>query len=169
MPSIHHRSPGPLVAIFETEQVTCQVIADGVHIHPAVLRMTFENLGPQRVMLTTDGMQALGLPDGKYRYNGSEYESRAGTPRYKDGTLIGTSLGLSELTKRFMGFTSCGLETAIQTITENPARLLGLDKRKGSLAMGKDADLVIIDSDLSVHATIVAGEIVFKSDKIRKN
>lgn len=168
MPSIHHRSPGPLVAIFETEQVTCQVIADGVHIHPAVLRMTFEKLGPQRVMLITDGMQALGLPDGKYMYNGNEYESRAGTPRYKDGTLIGTSLGLSELLKRFMGFTGCGLETAIRTVTENPARLLGLDNKKGILAVGLDADLVIFNSDLSIHATIVAGEIVFQNDKIRK-
>ena len=161
MPGIHHRSPGPLVAIFENENVTAQLIADGVHIHPSALKFAFETLGTNRVVLITDGMQAMGLPDGKYIYNGIEYESKEGAARYKDGTLIGTALGLSELLKRLINFTGCSLDVAVKTVTENPAKVLGLADRKGSIAVDKDADLVLLDDDLSVQATIVGGKIVF--------
>lgn len=160
MSTFHHRAPGPLVAIFENEKVTAQLIADGVHIHPSVLKIAFEILGPERIVLITDGMQAMGLPDGKYIYNGVEYESKNGAARYKDGTLIGTALGLSELLKRLISFTGCGLDVAVKTVTENPAKVLGLADRKGSIAVGKDADLVLLNEDLSVHTTIVGGKIV---------
>ncbi len=162
MSGIHHRLPGPLVAIFENENVTAQLIADGVHIHPSVLKFAFEILGPERVILITDGMQAMGLPDGQYVYNGVKYESKNGAARYKDGTLIGTALGLSELVKRFIGFTGCGLDIAVKMVTENPAKVLGLVERKGSIAVGKDADLVLLGDDLSVQTTIVGGKIVFE-------
>jgi N-acetylglucosamine-6-phosphate deacetylase len=161
MPTFHHRAPGPLVAIFENENITAQLIADGVHIHPSVLKFAFEILGLNRAILITDGMQAMGLPDGQYIYNGVEYESNDGAAKYKDGTLIGTALGLSELVKRLISFTNCGLDVAVKTVTENPARLLGIEDRKGSIAVGKDADLVLLDEDLSVHTTIVGGKIVF--------
>jgi N-acetylglucosamine-6-phosphate deacetylase len=167
MPSIHHRSPGPLIAIFQTKQVTTQLITDGVHIHPAVLRLAFEILGPGRIIPITDGMQAMGLPDGKYVYNGIEYESKNGAARYKDGTLIGTALGLSQLLNRLMQFTDCPLDVAIKTVTENPAKLLGLSDKKGFIAPGKDADLVLLDQDYSVHTTIIAGKIVFPSTRLR--
>jgi len=162
MSGVHHRAPGPLVAIFESENVTAQLIADGVHIHPSVIKLTFEILGPERIVLITDGMQAMGLPDGKYIYNGVEYESRDGAARYKDGTLIGTALGLSELVKRLISFTGCGLDVAVRMVTENPAKVLGLANRKGSISIGKDADLVLLDEDLSVQSTIVGGRIVFE-------
>ena len=161
MSPVHHRSPGPLVAIFENEEITVQLIADGVHIHPSVLRMAFEILGPERIVLITDGMQAMGLPDGQYVYNDVEYESKNGAARYKDGTLIGTALGLSELVKRLIRFTDCSLDVAVRTVTENPAGLLGIEDRKGSIAVGKDADLVLLEDDLSVRMTIVGGRIVF--------
>ena len=162
MPSIHHRSPGPLVAIFEAEQITAQVITDGVHIHPAVLNFAYEKLGPDRTFPITDGMQAIGLGDGMFIYNGIEYESKAGEARYKDGTLIGTAIGLSQILERFIAFTDCPLDTAIRMVTQNPAGLLGLENKKGSIAVGKDADLILLDDNLSVHTTIVAGKIVFQ-------
>jgi N-acetylglucosamine-6-phosphate deacetylase len=162
MSGVHHRAPGPLVAILENEKVTAQLIADGVHLHPSVLKLAFGILGPERVVLITDGMQAMGLPDGQYIYNGVEYESKNGAARYKDGTLIGTALGLSELVKRFTSFTGCGLDVAVKMVTENPAKVLGHAERRGSVAVGKDADLVLLDDDLSVHTTIVSGQIVFE-------
>ena len=162
MPSFHHRAPGPLVAIFQTKHVTTQLIADGVHIHPAVLKFAFEALGPNRIIPITDGMQALGLGDGKFIYNGIEYESKNGTARYKDGTLIGTALGLSQLIEKLIAFTDCPGDVAIKTVTQNPAGLLGLEGRKGTIAPGKDADLVLLDYDHSVHTTIVSGKIVFQ-------
>jgi N-acetylglucosamine-6-phosphate deacetylase len=162
MASIHHRAPGPVVAIFQTHNVTAQLITDGVHIHPAVLELTFGTLGPQRTIVITDGMQAIGLGDGHFIYNGIEYESKDGTARYKDGTLIGTSLGLNQMVSRFMAFTGCPLAAAIQTVTENPARLLGLEDKKGTITPGKDADLVLLEDDLSVCATMVAGKVAFE-------
>jgi len=162
MAPCHHRSPGPLVAIFESDHITAQIIPDGVHIHPAVLRFAFNMLGPERTIPITDGMQAIGLGDGKFVYNGVEYESKDGTARYADGTLIGTALGISQLLKRFMEFTDCPLDDAINTVTRNPAKLLGLQGNKGALDVGRDADLVLLDADLNVCATIVAGNVVYR-------
>ncbi|MBN1510227.1 MAG: N-acetylglucosamine-6-phosphate deacetylase [Sedimentisphaerales bacterium] len=163
MPSLHHRDPGPLAAIFERAGVTCQVIADGVHIHPSVLRLVYHTLGPGRFITITDGMQAMGLPDGPYVYNGIEYEARDGAARYKDGTLIGTAVGLNQMLARLMRFTGCTLATAIHTVTKNAAEVLGVTSTKGSISKGKDADLVILNGDLSVYATIVGGNVVYQS------
>jgi N-acetylglucosamine-6-phosphate deacetylase len=162
MPSLHHRSPGPLTAIFEREKITAQLITDGVHIHPSVLKLTYELLGPNRMIPITDGIQAIGLGDGKYVYNGVEYESKDGAARYKDGTLIGTALGLNQMIQKFIAFTGCPVRDAIKTVTENPAKLLGLEDRKGTISVGKDADLIILDPDFGVNATLVGGKIVFR-------
>lgn len=162
MPSLHHRDPGPLAAIFERPDVTVQVITDGVHLHPSVVRLSFGALGAERFVTITDGMQALGLPDGEYLYNSLEYEAREGTARYKDGTLIGTALGLNQMLTRLMEFTGCSQATAIRTVTENAAAVLGLDHKTGSIQVGYDADLVLLEDDLSVHTTVVAGEIVYQ-------
>ena len=163
MPSLHHRDPGPLTAIFERSDVTCQVIADGVHSHPSVVRLAYHAIGPERFVTITDGMQAMGLPDGRYVYNGIEYESKDGAARYENGTLIGTALGLNQMLARLVRFTGCAVSTAIKTVTENAARILGLEQTKGSISSGKDADHVILDDDFSVCATIVAGRLVYQS------
>lgn len=164
MPSLHHRDPGPLGAVFERPDVTVQVIVDGVHLHPSVVRLSYAALGPERFVTITDGMQALGLPDGPYTYNNLPYEARNGTARYQDGTLIGTALGLNEMLGRLVEFTGCSPAVAIRTVTENAASVLGLDKKTGSIRAGYDADLVLIEEDWSVHTTIVAGRVVYQAD-----
>jgi len=163
MPSLHHRDPGPLAAIFERPDVTCQVITDGVHIHPSVVRLAYHALGPRRFVTITDGMQAMGLPDGPYVYNGIEYEAKDGAARYKNGTLIGTALGLNQMLARLVRFTGCPLTTAIKTVTRNAAEILAMADAKGAISNGKDADLVVLDNDLAVHATIAGGRIVYES------
>lgn len=164
MPSLHHRDPGPLGAIFERPDVTVQVIADGVHLHPSVVRLVFAAVGPGRFVTITDGMQALGLPDGHYTYNDIPYEARDGAARYKDGTLIGTAVGLNRILARLVQFTGCSTATAIRTVTENAAAVLGLDGRTGSIKVGYDADLVLLEEDLSVHTTIVAGRVIYQNN-----
>ncbi len=163
MPGMHHRAPGPLAAIFERPEITVQVILDGVHLHPSIIRLAYAGLGPDRFVTITDGMQAMGLPDGQYVYNNIEYEAKDGTARYHDGTLIGTALGLNQMAARLMQFTGCSLATAIHTVTENPARVLGLAEKKGAVRTGYDADLVLLDEDLSVHTTLVAGKVVYEN------
>ncbi len=162
MPSLHHRDPGPLAAIFERPEITCQAIVDGVHLHPAIVRLLFHALGAERLVTITDGMQALGLPDGQYVYMGGlSYEARNGVARYVDGTLIGTAVSLNQMLARLVRFTGCSPATAIRTVTKNPARILGLQRTKGRIAPGYDADLVLLDPEFSVWTTIVGGRIVY--------
>jgi N-acetylglucosamine-6-phosphate deacetylase len=162
MRGIHHREPGPLPAIFENPEVTVQVISDGVHIHPRMVALCHKLMGHERIVLITDGIQAMGLPDGRYIYNGIPYESRDGAARYHNGTLIGTALGLGDILKRFMEFTGVPLSEAIKTVTANPASILGIDKNKGYLKEGYDADIVLLRSDQTVAATIVGGSILYQ-------
>jgi N-acetylglucosamine-6-phosphate deacetylase len=157
MPPLHHRSPGPLLAIFEEERATLQVISDGHHLHPGIVRFIYQVAGPRRCVCITDGISGMGLPDGRYVYNGREYESRSGAARYLDGTLIGSSMSLWNVTLKFREFGRCSLQEAVDTVTINPARTLGIESHKGSLEAGKDADIVLLEKDLSVHMTIVNG------------
>lgn len=162
MPSLHHRTPGPIAAIFESETVTAQIISDGIHLHPAIVNLIYRNLGSERCICITDGIQAIGLPDGHYFYNGREYESRDGSARYDDGTLIGTALDVHEISRRFQRFTACTKNIALQTITCNPARVLNISEKTGAVKPGYDADLVLLDFDDSVYMTIVDGKIVYQ-------
>ncbi len=166
MPSLHHREPGPLLAIFERPEVSVQIIADGVHIHPEVLKFASQIFGNGRIVSITDGMQAMGLPDGEYLYNGIQYRSRDGTARYFDGTLIGTAMGMNQLLKRYSEKTGCTFDEAAATATVNPAKLLGIEHRKGKIKIGADADLVLLEKDLRVSATIVGGKIVYQNISI---
>jgi len=106
-------------------------------------------------------MSAAGLPDGKYRYNNLAYTSRRGAARYHDSTLIGTSLSLLQMARRFMKFTSLGLNEAIRCASYNPATVLGIEDRKGSIASGKDADIIIIDRNFTTRKVIIGGEVIF--------
>jgi len=162
MPLMHHREPGPIPAIFEDGNITTQIIFDGVHIHPPVLKFATKILGEKRFVVITDGMQAMGLPDGKYVYNSLEYESKNGTARYFDGTLIGTSLGMCQLVERCVKLSDNTLRTAIRAASFNPAYVLGIESKKGSIEIGKDADIVILNKDLSVWKTIINGKIVYE-------
>ena len=161
MASFHHRAPGPLPALLECPQLTAQLIADGVHVHPAALRLLAALFGPDRLVLITDGMQAMGLPEGRHFYNGLPYESRGGTARYEDGTLIGTALGLNQLVGRFQDFTGLPLAAAVRAASYTPACVLGIQRRTGSLEAGKDADLVLLNPDFSVWKTWKRGRLVF--------
>jgi N-acetylglucosamine-6-phosphate deacetylase len=161
MVPMHHRQPGPIPALLDCRDVSAQIITDGVHIHPAMLRLAARRLEGNRLVLITDGIQAMGLPDGRYLYNGLDYESKNGTARYLDGTLIGTSLGMSEIMARFHRYTGATLAEAIRGASFNPARVLGIQDRRGSLEEGKDADLVVLGPDLNVHLTFRSGRCVY--------
>ena len=160
MPPLHHRRPGPLLAILESG-ASVQIIPDGVHIHREVIRWAVEQLGVGRVIPITDGIRAMGLSEGEYTYDGVEFRAEGGAARYRDGTLIGTTLGMNELVRRLAAFAGLQREEAISAASRNPARVLGLEGQKGTLAVGRDADMVLLDDDLGVWATIVGGRPVY--------
>lgn len=162
MPGLSHREPGPLLAVFEHPDVTAQIISDGVHVHPGMVRLLSRLIGVERCIPITDGVQAIGLPEGRYIYNSRDYESRNGTARYLDGTLIGSALSMAEIVWRFAEYSGCSFEAAVAAGTAQAARVLGLETRKGHIAMGMDADLVILNEDRSIRTTLVAGKIVWQ-------
>ncbi len=163
MRSVHHREPGPILAILENKDISAQLITDGVHLHPGILKFTYNHMGPERIIPITDGMQALGLPEGKYLYDGIEYTSKNGTARYHDGTLIGTASPLNKLLEKMSTFTGCSFVDAAKMASENPARLLGLDNCKGFIKESYDADLVIWNEDYTPYMTIIDGKIVYQN------
>ena len=162
MRSLHHRTPGPLAAIFENNNISVQIISDGHHLHPSIVNIIYELIGGKRCICITDGMHGIGLPDGYYMYNGRKYESKKGAARYLDGTLIGSTMSLGNIALNFMEFTGCTFETAINSVTKNPAKLLNIYNEKGSLDLGKDADIVLFDKDNSIFTTLVNGKIVYQ-------
>lgn len=164
MPSLNHRIPGPLGAIFENETITAQIISDGHHIHPSIVNLIYKILGKKRCICITDGMHGIGLEDGKYVYNGKEYISKNGAARYLDGTLIGSTMSLAKIALKFKEFTKCSFIDAVNSVTINPAKLLKIDDKKGSIEIGKDADLILFDSDYSIHSTFVDGKYVFSKE-----
>jgi N-acetylglucosamine-6-phosphate deacetylase len=160
MPPLHHRSPGAIAAVLNNKTVTAQIISDGVHLDGHIVDLVYRTIGDERCILITDGLQATGLPDGIYSYDGKQYENKNGPCRYPDGTLIGSTLSMMHITQRFRAFTGCSLKTAIDCASLYPARVLGLDHRKGSVTVGKDADVVIWNDDFTAHTTIIEGEVV---------
>jgi N-acetylglucosamine-6-phosphate deacetylase len=160
MPPMHHREPGPVPALLERREVTLQVIADGVHLHPAILRLLAGLLGPERVVLITDGLSALGLEDGRYTYDRQPIVVSGGTARSPDGTLVGTTLGLNRLVQRYQSFTGCALSAAVRAASFNPACVLGIQNRVGSLESGKSADLALLNPDFTVWKTWKRGRLI---------
>jgi N-acetylglucosamine-6-phosphate deacetylase len=169
MAPFHHRAPGPLVAIHEAQHVTVQLVSDDVHVGRHVVRWTQRIFGNERCVCITDGIRTAGLPDGRHVLGGLEYDSYDGAARYADGRLIGTSLPLLEIALRFREYTGCSLHDAIDAASLHPARVLGLDHRKGRIAEGYDADLVLLDGDARSGAlrpwlTVVSGAVAFQGD-----
>jgi N-acetylglucosamine-6-phosphate deacetylase len=163
MPPLQHREPGPIAALLEDERVTVELINDGTHLHPSVLELAFGSAGAARVALITDAMDAAGFGDGLYDLGPLKVEVRQGVARLVEGgSIAGSTLTLDTAFKRAVTLDGIALPDAVQAISANPARLLGLSDRIGSLEPGKDADLVVLDGDYEVVGVMRKGEWVVR-------
>ena len=160
MAPIHHRAPGPAIAALLDERVTVELIADGHHLHDAMLRLALR-LAPRRVALVTDAICAAGWPDGRYPLAGSEVTVRAGRVALSGapGTLAGSVLTMDAAVRRLVGEGGASLHEALAAASATPAGAVRAG-HKGALVAGRDADLVVLDDELEVVATVVRGRAV---------
>ncbi|GHD35394.1 N-acetylglucosamine-6-phosphate deacetylase [Streptomyces galbus] len=158
MPPVGHRAPGPITALLEDGRVTVELINDGTHLHPAALQLAFHHAGADRVAFITDAMDAAGFGDGRYMLGPLEVEVADGVARLVEGgSIAGSTLTLDRAFKRAVTIDRVPVTDAVRALSANPARLLGLDDRIGSLEPGKDADLVVLDADFELRGVMRRG------------
>lgn len=161
MPPLGHREPGLVGALLHTDSVVVGIIPDGIHVHPALVKLAWQAKGPHGLNVVTDAMAALGCPPGVYRLNDFDVTVTEREARLADGTLAGSVLDLITAVRHLMAFTGCALSDALATVTTTPAKVLGLEEY-GRIAPGSRADLALLNDDLQVDLTLVAGEIVYR-------
>lgn len=162
MSPIGHRNPGAVPAIFEAKQVTAELICDGIHLHPAILRMAFSLLGRDRTIVVSDSMRAAGMPDGEYLLGDRKvlvYDKRTS---YANGRLAGSTTSMIDELRNLINM-GIPWDHAVRSATINPARRLGIDSETGSISNGKYADITVIDSKMNVVMTMVRGKIVYRA------
>ncbi|MGE5631330.1 MAG: N-acetylglucosamine-6-phosphate deacetylase [Caulobacteraceae bacterium] len=161
MTPLHHREPGVVGAAMDSP-VNCELIADNIHVNPAVQRILLKVKGIDRIVLITDAMRACLLEDGEYDLGGQKVLVKGGEARLSAGNLAGSVLTLDKALKNFINNTGADLLEAIKTITENPARILKVYDKKGSIDIGKDANLTLFDKNFNVCSTYVKGKKVYE-------
>lgn len=160
MSPLDHRSPGVPGALLTDRRATVEVIADGIHVHPAMLKLAVAARGRASVALITDAVTAAGLPDGEYMFGGRQVNVANGAVRLSDGTLAGSTLTMERAVRNIVSFLEVGWSTAIHMATLTPAQISGLS-RKGRIAPGMDADLVALDNAGSVMSTWTRGHLAY--------
>ncbi|MEU5211931.1 N-acetylglucosamine-6-phosphate deacetylase [Streptomyces sp. NPDC020742] len=162
MPPLGHRAPGPIAALLEDERITIELINDGTHLHPSVLQLAVREAGAARVAFITDAMGAAGMDDGMFPLGPMQVEVREGVARISEGptagSIAGSTLTLDRAFRRAVTLDGLTVDQAVAALCANPARLLGVDDRVGSLEAGKDADLVVLDAAYRLAGVMRQGE-----------
>ena len=169
MTGLHHREPGAAGAVLTDERIFAEIIADGIHLHPAIVKLVVRAKGTGRTLLVTDALRAAGLKDGEYDLGGQIVQVRDGIARTSRGSLAGSTLSLDAALRNVMRFVGLSINDALKMATTTPAEALGLSSRKGIIQPGADADLALLDPDLNVQATIINGVLVYDARASRQS
>jgi N-acetylglucosamine-6-phosphate deacetylase len=162
MGGLHHREPGTVGAVLTCDEITTEVIADNIHIHPAVIKLLVRAKGVERMVLMTDAIRAAGMADGAYDLGGQVVTVKEGVARIATGSLAGSTLTMDKAVRNAIAAADLSLAEALQMASYNPARVIGMEEKKGSLEPGKDADIVLLDDGLKVALTMVGGKVVYQ-------
>jgi N-acetylglucosamine-6-phosphate deacetylase len=166
MPTLHHRDPGPVGAVLLDDRFIPHLIADGVHLHPAVIDLVVGIKGPDKTVLISDAMRAAGLEDGTYDLGGREVRVAAGVARTAQGALAGSTLTLDRALQYVVANCGLSLQKALPMITSTPAAVLEGSAERGSLRPGAAADVTLLDQKLEVVGTLVSGELVYRREDL---
>ncbi len=162
MPPYTHRAPGVIGAACDNEKVMVELICDGVHSHPATVRTTFKMFGDDRIILISDSMMACGLDDGQYTLGGQDVTVKGNLATLTElGNIAGSVTNLMNCVRKAVKEMQIPLESAVKCATVNPAKAIGIYDKYGSLAAGKQADVVLLDKDLEVKYIIKSGNVVY--------
>lgn len=161
MAPFEHRNPGILGAAFLMPELSCELIADRVHVHPAAMEVLYRLKRANRIILVTDSVRPNGLEEGKYTVGDGKVLYKDHEIRLSNGTLAGSSLTMEVALRNFMEDTHSSLAEVWQCSSANAARLLGFSETKGSIETGFDADLILLDEEFNVRMTMIGGRIVF--------
>lgn len=165
MRPLHHREPGPIGAAVESPGVTVEAIADGVHLHHATVNLLVEALGVDRACLVTDAVTPAGLPSGKFRIGREEAVLDGGSIRLPDGTIAGSAATMDSVVRNVVDWGIADAAGALRMASAVPAAVAGVADRKGKIATGYDADLVVLSEDFAVLETWVGGRRVYKCEE----
>ncbi|MCI1696546.1 N-acetylglucosamine-6-phosphate deacetylase [Aneurinibacillus aneurinilyticus] len=161
MRGLHHREPGVVGAALLHPELLAELIVDGMHVHPEMVKLVYQQKGRSGLILITDAMRAKCLGEGTYELGGQEVIVQNGRALLADGTLAGSIVKMKDAATNAMRFIGCTLEDIVHMTAVNPAKQLGLFASKGSIAQGKDADLVVLDKEHEVVLTLCRGKIAF--------
>ncbi len=161
MPGIHHRRPGPVIAGLE-RGAEAELIADGIHVHPAMVRFTFQVFGEEKIILISDSMEAAGCPDGNYRLGGQRVvvSGRRAVLEKEPHVIAGSAANLFDCMKRVVLEMDVPIERAVRAASENPAKAIGVDRDYGSLSIGRYANIVLMDRHMEIVHVIKKGKLL---------
>jgi N-acetylglucosamine-6-phosphate deacetylase len=165
MRGLHHREPGVVGAAFLRDELKAEIITDGIHVRPEMVKLTYNQKGSKGIILITDSMRAKCLKNGHYDLGGQDVTVQGEKACLSDGTLAGSILKLGNAVKNMLAYTGCSLEDVIEMASVNPAKQLNIFDQKGSIAKGKDADIVILDENLDVFMTFCRGTLAYKKEE----
>jgi N-acetylglucosamine-6-phosphate deacetylase len=164
MLGIHHRRPGTVGSVLTDDRIYAQVIADGVHLHPAIIQLIVKAKGISKTILISDSMRATGLEDGEYDLGGQRVRVERSIARIPSGSLAGSTLTLDAAIRNTMDFTSLSFPEVLPMATTVPAEAMGWDEQVGVLKPGVRADVVCFDADIVPRLVFVAGELIYKNN-----
>ncbi|SDN53154.1 N-acetylglucosamine-6-phosphate deacetylase [Tenuibacillus multivorans] len=157
MPGIHHRDVGAVGAAMLMDNLMSELIADRIHVSDEMLKLIFQTIGPERLIMITDAMRAKGMSEGTYTLGGQQVTVKDGRATLSNGTLAGSVLTMDQAARNLLEVTEANFRDIIQMASVNPAKQLGVFEQKGSIAVGKDADLLIVDEQFHIEHTFCRG------------
>lgn len=164
MTGIHHRDIGAVGASFRLEELSAELIADGIHVSKEMMQLIYDNIGSKRIILITDAMRAKGLAPGDYELGGQPVIVTEDRAQLATGSLAGSILKMDEGARNMLSLDGVSIEDVIQMASVNPAKQLGVFDKKGSIAPNKDADLLIVDDHVNIKYTICRGVIAYEEE-----